>query len=838
MRLQLLSWMCVLLKVFTARLVEANPQLVSCERLEAAHHLLQAYGLRFASASKPFVPDYQNGSFLSYPCGPQNHCTCYEVTAVFNMMKTLNRTLKKDFDPASAEGLKMTRMVEVQETCVSCNMLDKSMQEKQSAFTSSPSWPQYVKLMEFKSTALTHVPATMFQNVSNTLLGLWLSGNSLTTLSPDTSFQVYQLKELAVLSMPFNSVHIIEPNVFAALSNLWLLDLSHNQITEITSGILEGLEGLEVLKLENNALQSFPPHFGGYFNSVQRIDLSYNKDLRNVKNLQQFVMTFYKANRTFEYNTNTQFVGDLQDDLSTLLLGSELLSNISQSFAHSGKIFSVDTDPNADQIECVETILVAACNPGGPLSNHTFECDAIDLAFDATPDSCLSYFTNDVVPRALTTTMGNVFNIMTHHKDDIVNDITGMIGRVYENIDLTTTGIPITCNYEIDAYQGIKCECSELYVENGHGDCVAAHHFSLEQVVGGIVGGVFAGILLVVFVQFFLSFKRLKEKFGITEELLKENELELKEYKESWLIQEASIQLLEKVDEGTQGEVWKAQWDDMTVAVKRVKQIMLMLDDDIRNAFDKEVEFLLKCRHRNIVRFFGANVDCKIPFLVTEFMEKGSLSKFIRTNSLTWDKKFDLILDIQAGMHHIHTLGRVHRDLKSGNILLSRQLRAKIADFGSMNSLFSKAKKTMKDNVYHRNKNQDLEASAESWTVEKTMTTNVGTMEYMAPEVMHGKQYGGPADVWSFSIVLWEICSQKRPDLRYIEKFDTRSQIQALKELAKALRAGKRLPIEMADCPDDIKTIITKCWDSVPLNRPTFDDLGDMLSQIEPAVDV
>jgi len=122
-----------------------------------------------------------------------------------------------------------------------------------------------------------------------------------------------------------------------------------------------------------------------------------------------------------------------------------------------------------------------------------------------------------------------------------------------------------------------------------------------------------------------------------------------------------------------------------------LRKVLMELDDSVLAEFEREVEFMQRTRHANIVRFFGAGAQADgTPFLVEELMAGGSLTGAIRglpARKLTWKTRYRWATDICKGMAHIHSLGHIHRDLKSGNVLITAQGCAKVADFGSVGEL-------------------------------------------------------------------------------------------------------------------------------------------------------
>jgi len=123
----------------------------------------------------------------------------------------------------------------------------------------------------------------------------------------------------------------------------------------------------------------------------------------------------------------------------------------------------------------------------------------------------------------------------------------------------------------------------------------------------------------------------------------------------------------------------------------------------------------------------------------------------------------------------------IHRDLKPSNILLTRDHRAKIADFG----------------MSVANAGQEL-------------TAETGTYRYMAPEVIRHESYSSNADVYSFGICLWQLITREVP-------FATMTPIQA----AYAVAEGRRPPIP-STTPRRLQEIIRSCWDQDSHRRPSF----------------
>ncbi|EGD72212.1 TKL protein kinase [Salpingoeca rosetta] len=167
-----------------------------------------------------------------------------------------------------------------------------------------------------------------------------------------------------------------------------------------------------------------------------------------------------------------------------------------------------------------------------------------------------------------------------------------------------------------------------------------------------------------------------------------------------------------------------------------------------------------------------------------------------------WDLKHRLALDIAHGMAYIHKLDHFHRDLKSGNVLVSADLRGKITDFGTIHELT---------------------------TGGSSATKAAGTPPYMAPEVARGEPYSAQADVFSFGVVLWELAVEKQPDL-VAQELGSDINERYLTALQRLLSDGRRLRFDRSDCagncvPEWFQALSLRCMAGDPDERPTFAEL-------------
>jgi serine/threonine protein kinase len=263
-----------------------------------------------------------------------------------------------------------------------------------------------------------------------------------------------------------------------------------------------------------------------------------------------------------------------------------------------------------------------------------------------------------------------------------------------------------------------------------------------------------------------------------------------------WVIDFADIDITQRepVGSGSYGVVYRGRWKNVDVAVKRfAKQ---RLGERRLLEFRAEVAFLSELRHPNIVVFVGACVHAPNLCVVTEYVSRGSLSNVLAGAAgqrLAFALRMRMLRSAAMGVAYLHALDPpvVHRDLKSGNLLVDDEYNVKVADFGLA--------RIREDNA--------------------TMT-RCGTPAWTAPEVIRGERYDERADVYSIGIVAWEVLTRRRP----YEGFNFMNVTMSVLE-------GKRPPLP-GDCPPVLARLIEACWHDNVAKRPTMATVVETLGAL------
>ncbi|KAL8532317.1 hypothetical protein ACS0TY_008785 [Phlomoides rotata] len=265
-----------------------------------------------------------------------------------------------------------------------------------------------------------------------------------------------------------------------------------------------------------------------------------------------------------------------------------------------------------------------------------------------------------------------------------------------------------------------------------------------------------------------------------------------------------------KLGEGSFGAVYRATLKNgTTVAVKKLNISYSRAKAD----FESEGRLISNVHHRNLVRLLGCCSKGSELLLIYEYMENGSLDRFLygdKRGSLTWKQRFDIIFGTARGIAYLHEhyhVTIIHRDIKPSNILLDDAYQAKIADFGL-------ARLLPEDQTH-------------------VSTRFAGTLGYTAPEYAINGHLSEKVDTYSFGVVILEIISGRR--CSDMINSETGYLLEEARNLYKS-GVHQNVADEALDSNEynieDMKKLVEIaliCTQSPPSSRPTMSEIVAMI---------
>ena len=202
---------------------------------------------------------------------------------------------------------------------------------------------------------------------------------------------------------------------------------------------------------------------------------------------------------------------------------------------------------------------------------------------------------------------------------------------------------------------------------------------------------------------------------------------------------------------GGMGEVYRARDSrlDRAVAIKILPE-HLSGNPDAQQRFDREARAISSLSHPNICHLYDVGQQEGAAYLVMEFLEGETLADRLRKGPLPLEQALKVGAEICEGLEKAHRNGVVHRDLKPGNIMLTKS-GAKLMDFG-----LAKAPVAV---LRGSSSSHSLATMSQPLTTEGTI---VGTIQYMAPEQVEGKEADARSDIFALGAVLYEMVTGKR----------------------------------------------------------------------------
>lgn len=285
-----------------------------------------------------------------------------------------------------------------------------------------------------------------------------------------------------------------------------------------------------------------------------------------------------------------------------------------------------------------------------------------------------------------------------------------------------------------------------------------------------------------------------------------------------------SIAVHEWIGDGTTATVFRGDWGGHPVAVKRINCRSDLLRGKGRVNLERELKILQSVAHDNLTVFYGVTVSGSMINIIAELCSGGTVFDLLYEDDeslvhnddeslvLSWRQKLKMSIDVASAMRYLHAAEPpiLHRDLKSLNLLLKEPVTSsrdvplvKVADFGSSRMVELTC--------------PDLEADVH-------MTADVGTPQWRAPEVFESDTYDEKADVYSYSMSLYEIIFERIP----FEEVSCKTKL-----CIRVLRGQRPRMYDLPpECPEELVQLMVRCWSPEPSARPSFEEVCTALAAI------
>jgi serine/threonine protein kinase len=280
----------------------------------------------------------------------------------------------------------------------------------------------------------------------------------------------------------------------------------------------------------------------------------------------------------------------------------------------------------------------------------------------------------------------------------------------------------------------------------------------------------------------------------------------------AWQIDYIQLENLVLIGSGSFARVYRAEWNETPVAVKKVRTEDILAGEvaqDVLDRLHREASTMVSLRHPCICQFMGLCLEP--PAVVTEYCERGSLYGVLHAarmqqeqgnaalaKELTWQRRLDMLIDTAVGLLYLHNRSPaiVHRDLKAANLLLDANWRVKIGDFG-----LTKA------------------SLLESTACSESSTMQTLNPRWLAPETIMGSPAAASSDVFALGVVLWEVATWQLPWQGHNAMTIGMKVVQGERPTM-----PPRLPGESggADFPGLARyvALMQRCWAQQPADRP------------------
>ena len=243
-------------------------------------------------------------------------------------------------------------------------------------------------------------------------------------------------------------------------------------------------------------------------------------------------------------------------------------------------------------------------------------------------------------------------------------------------------------------------------------------------------------------------------------------------------------EVIEQIAVGGFGIIYKG-WDPF---IKRKVAIKMCAtpDEEVRQRFQQEAQFVGNLVHRNITLVFDYGVEDEVPYIVQEFLSGYDLDELLKADVVSdEDTIVSILTQVCEGLEFAHQRGIVHRDIKPSNIRVLEDGTVKIMDFGIAKSILAASKLTQTGIA-------------------------LGTAGYLAPEQIQGRTVDARTDIFAVGVVAFELVTGTRP-------FESATLSNVLYKILN--EDPEYPPVVDGVCSSELQAVLRRCMAKDPAER-------------------